>query len=125
MDKDDIMENLEQIILYQVAQKVIDSLPEEQRRKILEASLVKTLGDILSPWDVQKAIGNDVNRYMIEYLKHSEVQERIKKATEETVELMDGVIETIIVTSQGAIKSNYNIVRCPRQGAEVRMVNKI
>lgn len=108
MDKDDIMENLEQIVLYQVAQKVIDTLPEEQRRKVLEASLAKTLDDILRPWDVQKAIEKDVNRYMAEYLRQPEVQERIKKATEDAVDkLMNGVIETIITTSQDAIKSNY------------------
>lgn len=108
MDKDSLIENMEQIILYQVVQKVIESLPEEERRKVLEASLVKSLDDILTPWDVQNAVADDVNRYMSEYLKRLEVQERIKKATEDTVDkLMNGVIETIIATSQDAIKSNY------------------
>lgn len=108
MDKDNLIENMEQIVLYQVAQKVIETLPEEDRRKVLEASLVKTLDDVLKPWDVKRAIEDDVNKYMAEYLKRSEVQERIKRATEETVDkLMNGVIETIIATSQDAIKSNY------------------
>lgn len=47
MDKDNLIENMEQIVLYQVAQKVIETLPEEDRRKVLEASLVKTLDDVL------------------------------------------------------------------------------
>jgi uncharacterized membrane-anchored protein YjiN (DUF445 family) len=108
MDKDSLIENIEQIVLYQVAQKVIETLPEEDRRKVLEASLVKTLDDVLRPWDVKRVIEDDVNKYMVEYLKRPEVQERIKKATEDMVDkLMDGVIETIIATSQDAIKSNY------------------
>lgn len=62
----------------------------------------------MSCWDVKRAIEDDVNKYMVEYLKRSEVQERIKRSTEETVDkLMNGVIETIIATSQDAIKSNY------------------
>ena len=57
---------------------------------------------------MQKAIEEDVNRYMVEYLKRPGVQERIKDATEKTVDkLMNGVIEIIIATSQDAIKSNY------------------
>lgn len=108
MGRDNLMEDLEQIVLYQVAQKIIGTLPEEQRIKILEASLVKTLYDVLRPWDVKKTIEEDVNRYMVEYLKRSEIQERVKNATENTVDrLMNGVIETIIATSQDAIKSNY------------------
>lgn len=86
MDKDNLIENMEQIVLYQVAQKVIETLPEEDRRKVLEASLVKTLDDVLKPWNVKKTIEDDVNKYMIEYLKRPVVQERIKKATEETVD---------------------------------------
>lgn len=63
---------------------------------------------MMSCWDVKRAIEDDVNKYMIEYLKHPDVQKRIKRATEETVDkLMNGVIETIIATSQDAIKSNY------------------
>jgi hypothetical protein len=46
MDKDKLIENIEQIVLYQVVQKVIETLPEEERRKILEASLVNTLDNI-------------------------------------------------------------------------------
>ena len=81
MDKDRLMEDVEQIVLYQVAQQVIGNLSEETRKKVLEASLTNTLDNILRPWDVQKAIENDVYKYMVEYLKHSEVQERIKNAT--------------------------------------------
>jgi uncharacterized membrane-anchored protein YjiN (DUF445 family) len=108
MDKGDLLEDVEQIVLYQVAQKVIEVLPEEERRKVLVASLTKTLDDILRPWDVQKAIEKDVNRYMMEYLGKPEIQDRIKIATERTVDkLMNGVIEVIISSSQDAIKSNY------------------
>lgn len=40
------IEDIEQIVIVQVAQKVIETLPEEERRKILEASLTATLKDI-------------------------------------------------------------------------------
>ncbi len=45
---------------------------------------------------------------MVEYIKQAEVQQRIKKATEKNVDkLMEGVICTIIESSQSAIKSEY------------------
>jgi hypothetical protein len=34
MDKDKLIENVEQIVLYQVAEKVIETLPEDERRTI-------------------------------------------------------------------------------------------
>ncbi len=100
--------NVEEIVRIQVAQKIIETMPEEERKKILEASLTKTLQDALRPWTVENAIREDVNKYMVEYIKQSEVQQRIKKATEKNVDkLMEGVIYTIIENSQNAIKSEY------------------
>ncbi len=100
--------NVEEIVRIQVAQKIIETMPEEERKKILEASLTKTLQDALRPWAVENAIREDVNKYMAEYIKQSEVQQRIKKATEKNVDkLMEGVIYTIIENSQNAIKSEY------------------
>lgn len=100
--------NIEDIVKYQVAEKIIGLMPESERRKILEASLVKTLHDALRPWNVEKAIREDIERYMIEYLKKEDVQKRIKIATEKAVDnLMDGVISVIISKSQDGIKSNY------------------
>lgn len=66
-------EDIEKIILCQVAGKVIDALPEEERRKILDASLTKCLQEILRPWHIQGAIKDDVDRYMKEYLTSEEV----------------------------------------------------
>ncbi len=100
--------NVEEIVRIQVAQKIIETMPEEERKKILEASLTKTLQEALRPWTVENAIREDVNKYMAEYIKQSEVQQRIKKATEKNVDkLMEGVIYTIIENSQNAIKSEY------------------
>lgn len=101
-------EDIEKAILSQVAGKVIDALPEEERKKILEASLTKCLQEILKPWHVQDAIKDGVNMYMKEYLRQPGVQERIKVATEKSVDqLMDGVISVIVAESQDAIKSGY------------------
>ncbi len=102
------LEDIEKIVLADVAKKVIETLPEEERRQILEASLTKTLSEIMKPWNVERAIKDDVNRYMAEYIKQPEVQERIKLATQKAVDrLTDGVINAIIVASQDAIKSQY------------------
>lgn len=101
-------ENVEKAILCQVAGKVVDALPEAERKRILEASLTKCLNDILKPWNVQRAIQDDVDRYMKEYLSQPGVQERIKASTEQAVDqLMSGVIRVIVAESQDAIKSGY------------------
>lgn len=107
-EKEGSIIDIEKVILSQVAQKVIESVPEDVRIKILEESLTRCLKEILKPWHVQEAIKNDVNRYMVEYLKRDDVQKRIKEATERNVsELMDGVIRIVISESQEAIKSSY------------------
>lgn len=101
-------EAIEEAILCQVAGKVVEALPEEERRKILEGSLTKTLSEILRPWTVKEAIEADVHKYLIEYIKQPEVQQRIRIATERAFdELMTGVINSIIHASQDAIKSQY------------------
>lgn len=102
------IEDIEQIILSDVAKKVIDTLPDKEKTKILEMSLTATLKDVMKPWNIEKVIEKDVNRYMEEYLKRTEVQERIKISVEKSVdELIDGVIRVIIEKSQDGIKSNY------------------
>lgn len=100
--------DIEQIILADVAKKVIDALPEREKIKILEVSLTATLKDIMRPWNIEKAIEKDVNRYMEEYLKRTDVQARIKISVEKSVdELMDGVVRVIVEKAQDGIKSNY------------------
>jgi hypothetical protein len=102
-------EAIEEAILCQVAGKVIDALPEDERRKILEGALTKTLNDVLRPWAIKEAIEADVHKYLVEYVKQPEVQERIRVATENAInELMTGVINSIIYASQDAIKSRYD-----------------
>lgn len=100
--------NVEEIVKLQVAKKIIESLPEEERRKVLEASLAKTLHEVLRPWNVEQAIRDDVNKYMVNYLKRPEIQEQIKSVTEKAVDkLMQGLMDSIIYESQDHIKSNY------------------
>lgn len=102
------LEGIEKAILTDVARKVIEAIPEEKKREILEASLSQSLKEIMKPWHVQDAIKYDVNKYMAEYIKQPEVQERIKVTTQKAVdELMDAVIRSVVISSQDAIKSNY------------------
>lgn len=101
-------EAMEKAIMCQVAAKLIDSLPEEKKKEILEASLTKTLQDVFKPWHVEQAIKKDVEKYMAEYIQDPEVQERIKNATRDAVDkLMDGVINCVVTASQSDIKSEY------------------
>lgn len=101
-------EEVERIILADIAKKVIEVMPEEKRREVLEASLTQCLKEVMKPWHVKGAIEKDVNAYMLEYIKQPEVQERIKIAVQKSVdELMDGVIRSVVISSQDAIKSNY------------------
>lgn len=100
--------DFEELVLVQVASKIIDSMPDAEKQRILEASLTKTLGEIMKPWRVEAAVRGNVERYMIEYLKKADVQERIKKATENAVDLlMSGVVISIIEGAQSNIKSEY------------------
>ncbi len=99
---------MEKAIMCQVAAKLLDALPEEDKKKILEASLEKTLHEMFRPWVVEKAIEIHVTRYMNEYVLESDVQEKIKKKTrDEFDKLMDEVINSIVISSQNGIKSEY------------------
>lgn len=99
---------VEQAILADIAKKVIEVMPEEKKREILEASLSQCLKEIMKPWHVKGAIEKDVNTYMAEYIKQPEVQERVKVAVHNAIdELLDGVVRSIVIASQDVIKSNY------------------
>lgn len=99
---------MERAILCQVAGKLLETLPEEEKKKILEASLTKTLQELFRPWHVEQAIKDDVNKYMAEYIRDPKVQEKIKMATRDAFDkLMDGVINCIVIESQNSIKSEY------------------
>jgi hypothetical protein len=101
-------EAMEKAIMCQVATKLLEALPEEEKKKILSASLEKTLHDVFRPWNVEQAIKDDVNKYMAEYVREPEVQERIKAETRKAFDkLMEGVINAIVVSSQDSIKSEY------------------
>lgn len=102
------LEAIEEAIMCQVAGKIVDALPEEEKRKILEGALTKTLSEALRPWAIKEAIEADVHKYLVEYIKQPEIQKRIRTATENAFdELMTGVINSIIYASQDAIKSQY------------------
>lgn len=103
------IDKIEDIVRLKVAQQIIETLPEEERKKILEASLCKSLDSMLKPWVIKDAITADVERYMREYIKTPEVQEKIKESTHKNFDkLMQGVIETITLEAQDAIKSKYH-----------------
>ena len=100
--------DIEEIVRMQMAQKIIDSVPEEERKKILEASLTKSLENALKPWAIKEVIESDVKRYMVEYLKRADVQDRIKISTRTAVDkLMDGVINVIVAESQKEFARGY------------------
>jgi len=102
------MDELEKIITIQVAQKLLENISEENKKEILEKSLVNTLNSVLSAYNVEHAIKNDVKKYMVEYIQNADVQSRIKTATFESMDkLMNGVINTIIIDSQQGIKNEY------------------
>ena len=101
-------EAMEKAIMCHVAGKLLEALPEEEKKKILEASLTKTLQDVFKPWHVEQAIKDDIKRYMAEYIRESDVQERIKAETRKAFDkLMGGVINVIVVSSQDSLKSEY------------------
>ncbi len=101
-------DDMEKAIMCHVAAKLLESLPEAEKKRILEVSLTKTLHDVFKPWHVEQAIKDDLHRYMAEYVKDPEVQERIKMATRDAFDkLMDGAIKSIVIASQDSIKSEY------------------
>ena len=101
-------ENMEKAIMCQIAGKLLEAIPEEEKKKILEKSLIKTLSDTLSSWQVESAIKKDVLKYMEKYIQDPEVQNRIKISVQRSFDqLIDGMILTIVAASQDAYKSEY------------------
>ena len=100
--------DLNDLIRKDIASKILETIPIEQRQQILENSLTKTLEEVLHSYNVERAIRVDVEEYMTEYIKDTEVQERIRKATFSAVDkLMDGVIKAIVIGAQENLQSTY------------------
>ena len=110
-------EAMEKAIMCQVAGKLISAMPEDERKKILEASLEKSLTEMFRPWNIEKYIKADADKYMAEYIQTPKVQTQIKEATIKAVDkLMNGVIEAVVIASQDTIKSNYRkFVELPKE----------
>lgn len=101
-------DDMQKAIMCHVAAKLLESLPEEEKKMILEVSLTKTLQEVFRPWHVEQAIKDDLHRYMAEYVQDPKVQERIKMATRDAFDkLMDGAINSMVIASQDSIKSQY------------------
>ena len=67
------------------------------------------MNTILSDWDVKNNIRTQVLEYMAEYVKNQDVQDRIKKTTHEKTDLLlDNVVQSIVLASERAIKSEYS-----------------
>ncbi len=112
---------MEKAIICQVAGKLISAIPEEKRNEILTASLEKTLHEMFRPWNIEKAIKEDAEKYMAEYVARPEIQEKVKLATHKAVdELMDGVIRAVVLASQDRIKSTYSELSRPKKSEESR-----
>ena len=100
--------DIEELITKDIAGKVLENVSMEQRHQILETALTKTLEKVLGHWQVHTAIQVDVQRYMVEYLKKPDVQERIKAATIAGVdELMDGVARAVVLGAQERLQNTY------------------
>lgn len=100
--------DVEDLITKDIAAKLLEAIPIEQRKQILEQSLINTLGKVLSRYQVDNVIKADVEKYMVEYLQDPEVQKRIKLATIKGVdELMDGVTRAIVIGAQDQLQNTY------------------
>lgn len=100
--------NIEELISRDIASKILETIPDEQRQQLLEKSLTKTLENILSPWNVERTIKADVEEYMVEYVKKPKVQERVRIATHKSVDvLLDSVIKAIVIGAQDRLQNTY------------------
>jgi len=105
---DELKIDVEELITKDIAAKLLETIPVEQRQQILEASLNRTLENVLTSWNVERALKVDVEKYMVEYLKKPEVQERIKQATIKGIdELMNGVVRAIVIGAQNQLQNTY------------------
>lgn len=100
--------DLEDVIVKDIASKLLETIPLEQRQQILESSLNETLKHALGKYRVENAIRVNVEEYMIEYVKNEKVQERIREATHKSVDiLLNGVIYAIVIGAQGQLQNTY------------------
>jgi len=100
--------NIEDLITKDVASKLLETISMEDRQRILEASLIKTLDSVLNSFQVERVIKADVEKYMAEYLQNVDVQKRIKLATIKNVDiLMDGVVNAVVIGAQERLQNTY------------------
>ena len=100
--------NIEDIVNQQIVAEVFKKIPEEKRDAILEQSLTKVLRDVFNTWQVESAVKADAERFMAEYIKKPEVQERIKASVEKSFDnIIEGMTDAFETRIDDTISSKY------------------
>lgn len=108
MNQPHSQENIEEIINKQIVANVLEKIPDNQRNALLEKTMTKALEGVFSTWQVDRAIKEDAERYMAEYIRMPEVQAKIKAGVEEAFDrILSNMVEVFEKQINHTIASEY------------------
>ena len=101
--------DIEGIVNKEIVREVFDKLDPDIKTKVLEESLTRALTDVFSKWNVERAVKEDAERYMLEYVKQPHVQERIKNSVQISMDnVLCNMTDAFERQIDKTIKNEYN-----------------
>lgn len=95
-------------IVKETAAKVIDGLDADAKKAILTEAMAKLLQNMNIGWEVSKIFHEEAMKFAKEYIKHKDVQEKMKqKVIEAAEEVMDGLAKCIANSIENDLKNEY------------------
>ena len=101
--------NIEKIVNAEIVREVFDKLDPKIKTEVLEESLTCALTDVFSKWNVERAVKEDAERYMLEYMKQPQVQERIKNSVQLSMDsILSNMVDAFEQQINKTIKNEYS-----------------
>lgn len=100
--------NLEDILIKEVAGKILAQLSEEEKSKILKDAIASKLTIITDFWELCKVVEAEVLRLAAEYMKQPDIQQKMREtAIAKVDELMTGLIDMFGKSLEDWAKTEY------------------
>jgi len=103
-----VKEELSKALELEIALKVVQTLPEKQKEKIIAEAVLDRMQRLQIGYEVSKVLEGEAMKFVHEYVKTPEVQLKLRTQACKAVDnVIDGIVKGLEKEFEGFIKSQY------------------
>jgi uncharacterized membrane-anchored protein YjiN (DUF445 family) len=115
------IKNIQEMLNKELATKIINTLPDEQKNLIIAEAVQKVLlkDGFISDWEIRKILEKYALNFAHEYAQTDEVQRKLKeKAYEAVDDILEGIVKHIGKGIENEIKNKYSRILSDKKYGE-------